>query len=161
MTKKAKKTALLLITFLGSFSIALRYEGEYRKLVRSFFKYFQEGHIQFFGKPFHLFATWYFILAFSSFCTLLIMFTYKASIRTRLLIFTTAVVLFFLSSFTTSYIHSAQIVAACTDCRNGVSFIHFNAINYDFHFIIALFIALLPGLFFFLKRFAYLANRSS
>lgn len=151
------KTKYILIfssIFLAGCITTFFFEGEYRKLIRSFFKYFQGEHIDFWGKNFHLFGTWYFVLAFGAFCTLLAVFTCKITIRLRLLILAITVILFFLSSFITSYIDSTQTVAACTKCRNGVSLIHFNTINYDFHFIIALIIALLPGLFFFLKNAA-------
>src|SRR5688572_28929875 len=135
---------LLLLAFVLTITLAFYYENSYRVLVRYFFKLFQGDKIQFVGKNFHLFASSYFISAFGLFSVLLTMFLYGQSKKGRFIHLLSVILLFFITTIATTYVDSLRKVVECTACQDGVRSLHYNAVNYDFHFITSLAVGLLP-----------------
>ena len=149
---RIKFILLLLLVFVLTITLAVYYENSYRVLVRFFFKYFQGDKIKFIGKNFHLFASPYFVVAFGLFSVLLTMLLYGQSNRRKFIYLLLTIALFFITTIATTYIDSFGKVVECTACLDGVRILHFNAVNYDFHFITSLVVGLLPLLWTFLKR---------
>ena len=149
---RIKFILLLLLVFVLTITLAVYYENSYRVLVRFFFKYFQGDKIKFIGKNFHLFASPYFVVAFGLFSVLLTMLLYGQSNRRKFIYLLLTIALFFITTIATTYIDSFGKVVECTTCLDGVRSLHFNAVNYDFHFITSLVVGLLPLLWTFLKR---------
>jgi hypothetical protein len=141
---KLVKMILVGAVFISSLIIASYIEEYFRKCVRYFFMLFQGSHIEFFGKNFRLFASEYFIAAFGLFCvllTILILKTDKKRIWGKMLL---TIFLFFLTTSLTSYVDSSIKVKDCTICKENKRELNYNNINYDWHFIVSLTIALLP-----------------
>ena len=149
---RIKFILFLLLVFALTITLAVYYENSYRVLVRFFFKYFQGDKIKFIGKNFHLFASPYFVVAFGLFSVLLTMLLYGQSNRRKFIYLFLTIALFFITTIATTYIDSFGKVVDCTACLDGVRSLHFNAVNYDFHFITSLVVGLLPLLWTFLKR---------
>ena len=148
---RIKFILLLLLVFVLTITLAVYYENSYRVLVRFFFKYFQGDKIKFIGKNFHLFASPYFVVAFGLFSVLLTMLLYGQSNRRKFIYLLLTIALFFITTIATTYIDSFGKVVECTACQDGVRSLHFNAVNYDFHFITSLVVGLLPLVWTFLK----------
>lgn len=149
---RVKIILVLLLVFVLTITLAVYYENNYRILVRFFFKFFQGDKIKFVGKNFHLFASPYFVVAFGLFSIILTMLLYGKSKKGRFVYLFSAIILFFATTIATTYIDSLGKVVECTACQDGVRSLHYNALNYDFHFITSLFIGLLPLLWTFLRR---------
>ena len=149
---RIKFILFLLLVFVLTITLAVYYENSYRVLVRFFFKYFQGDKIKFIGKNFHLFASPYFVVAFGLFSVLLTMLLYGQSNRRKFIYLFLIIALFLITTIATTYIDSFGKVVECTTCLDGVRSLHFNAVNYDFHFITSLVVGLLPLLWTFLKR---------
>jgi hypothetical protein len=149
---RIKIILLLLFVFVLTSTLAFYYENSYRVLVRFFFKYFQGDKIKFIGKNFHLFASSYFVVAFGLFSVVLTMLLYGQSNRQRFICLFSTITLFFITTMATTYIDSFGKVVECTACQDGIRTLHFNAVNYDFHFITSLVVGLLPLLWTFLKK---------
>ena len=149
---RIKFILFLLLVFALTITLAVYYENSYRVLVRFFFKYFQGDKIKFIGKNFHLFASPYFVVSFGLFSVLLTMLLYGQSNRRKFIYLFLTIALFFITTIATTYIDSFGKVVDCTACLDGVRSLHFNAVNYDFHFITSLVVGLLPLLWTFLKR---------
>ena len=149
---RIKIILILLLVFVLTITLAVYYENSYRVLVRFFFKSFQGDKIKFIGKNFHLFASPYFVIAFGLFSILLTMFLYRKNNRRRFIYLFLTIVLFFITTIVTTYIDSFGKVVECTACQDGVRPLHFNAVNYDFHFITSLVGGLVPLFYTFLKK---------
>jgi len=149
---KIKIGLLLLLLFILTIILAVYNENSYRILVRFLFNFFQGDNIKFVGKNFHLFASPYLVVAFGLFSVLLAILLYGQSRKLRFVYFGLTIVLFFFTTITTTYIESTGYVVECTACQDGVRNLHYNAINYDFHFITSLVVGLLPLLWTFLKK---------
>ena len=149
---KLKNIVLLLFIFILTVVIAFYFENSYRVLVRHFFNFFQGDNIRFVGKDFHLFGSPYMLVSFGLFCVLLTVLLYEQRTRRKLFYLGLTIVLFFITTFATSYIDSLGYVVECTACKDGVRNLHYNEINYDFHFITSLVVGLLPLLWTFLKK---------
>lgn len=150
--KKLKIIVLLFAVFVLTILLAIHYENSYRALVRYFFKFFQGDKIKFFGKNFHLFASPYFVVAFGLFSVLFAIFFYGQSKKGRIVYSALAIILFLITTIGTAYVDSTDKVAECTACSDGVRSLHYNDVNYDFHFITSLAFALFPLLWAFLKK---------
>jgi hypothetical protein len=149
---KLKIILLLLLVFILTITLAIYYEDSYRILVRFFFKFFQGDKIKFTGKNFHLFASPYFVVAFGLFSVLFTMFLRGQRNKERFVYSVLAIILFFIATMVTTYIDSLGKVVECTACQDGVRRLHYNAVNYDFHFITSLVVGLLPLFWTFLKK---------
>lgn len=149
---RIKIILLLLLVFVLTITLAVYYENSYRVLVRFFFKYFQGDKIKFIGKNFHLFASPYFVVASGLFSVLLTMLLYGQIKKGRFVYLLSVISLFFVTTIVTTYIDSLGKVVECTACQDGVRSLHYNAVNYDFHFITSLVVGLLPLFWTFLKR---------
>src|SRR5215203_1795400 len=143
---------LLLLVFALTITLAVYFENSYRVLVRFFFISFQGDKIKFIGKNFHLFASPYFVVTFGLLSVLLTMLLYGQSNKRRFVYLFLTIVLFFITTIATTYIDSFSKVVECTACQDGVRSLHYNAVNYDFHFITSLLVGLLPLLWTFLKK---------
>ena len=150
--KKLKAILLLLLIFILTVVIAFYFENSYRVLVRHLFNLFQGEKIKFVGKNFHLFASPYLLIVFGLFCVLLSVLLYGQKTRGKLIYLGLTIVLFFITSFATTYVDSTGYVVECTACQDGVRSLHYNEINYDFHFITSLVVGLLPLFWIFLKK---------
>jgi hypothetical protein len=148
---RTKVIILSALVFVLTIALAFYYENSYRIFVRFLFIFFQGNKIKFFGKNFHLFATSYFVISFGVFSALMTMLLYRENKRRRLVYLFLSVLLFFITTAVTTYIDSFGKVVECTACQDGIRSLHYNAVNYDFHFIISLLVALLPLLLWFLK----------
>ncbi len=149
---RLKTILLLLLVFVLTITLSVYFENNYRVLVRFFFKYFQGDKIKFVGKNFHLFASTYFVVAFGLFSVILTTLLYRQSNRRRLVYLLSTIALFFATTIATTYIDSLGKVVECTACKDGVRSLHYNTVNYNFHFITSLFVGLLPLLWTFLKK---------
>jgi hypothetical protein len=138
------KEALLLITvfILAAFS-AIYYEHNYRLFVRKVFKFINGENILFFGKDFHLFPSLKFVLSFGIFCTIAFYIILKF-IKKKILLTAITIITFFAVTIISSTIDSKLKIIECTACQDGVRKLSSSGINYDFHFILSLIIALLP-----------------
>ena len=138
------KWIIIGVVFIAAIIISVYIEEYYRKFVRYFFKLFQRNHIEFFGKNFRLFASEYFISAFAIFSvllTILIFNTNKKIIWRKILL---TIILFVLTTLLTAFIDSSIKVLNCTICKENKRELNYNGINYDWHFIASLIVALLP-----------------
>ena len=158
---RIKVIILLLLVFVLTITLAIYYENSYRVLVRFFFKFFQGDKIKFIGKNFHLFASPYFVVAFGLFSVSLTMLLFIKRNRLRLIYLSSTIFLFFITTMVTTYIDSFGKVVECTACQDGVRTLHYNAVNYDFHFITSLVVVLLPLLWTFLKEQIPIWRKSS
>lgn len=149
---RIKIILLLLLVFVLTITLAVYNENIYRVLVRFFFHLFQGDKIKFVGKNFHLFASPYFVISFGLFSVLLAMLLYGQSKTRRFAYLFSAIILFFITTIATTFIDSTGYVVECTACQDGIRNLHYNAINYDFHFITSLVFGLLPLLWTFLKK---------
>src|SRR5882672_9072896 len=140
---KIKVILLLFAVFVLTVSLAFYYENSYRVLVRHFFNFFQGDKIKFIGKDFHLFASPYFIVAFGLFSVLLSLLLYRQSKKGRLFHLGLTILLFFITTMATTYVDSSLLIMECTACKDGIRDLHYNAVNYDFHFITSLVVGLL------------------
>ena len=148
---RIKIILLLLLVFILAITLAVYNENSYRVLVRYFFNFFQGDKIKFVGKNFHLFASPYFVVAFALFSVLFTLFLYGQSKKSGFVYSALAIILFFITTMATTYIDSFAKVVECTSCQDGVRSLHYNAVNYDFHFITSLVVGLLPLLWTSLK----------
>ena len=149
---KIKIILLLLFVFVLTITLAVYYENSYRIIVRFFFNYFQGDKIKFVGKNFHLFASPYFIIAFGLFSVILTMLLYGQTKRRRFVYLFLTIVLLVITTTLTTYIDSFGKVVECTACQDGVRSLHYNSVNYDFHFITSLVVGLLPLFWSFIKN---------
>jgi hypothetical protein len=149
---KIKAIILLLLVFTLAVTIAFYFENSYRVLVRQCFNYFQGDNIKFFGKDFHLFASPYMLVSFGLFSVTLLALLYGQTAIRRLFHLCLTVLLFFATTFVTTYIDSLGKIVECTACQDGVRSLHYNEINYDFHFITSLVVGLLPLMWTFIKK---------
>ena len=149
---KLEGIVFLLLVFILTAVIAFYFENNYRVLVRYCFNYFQGDKLKFIGKNFHLFASLYMLVSFGFFSVMLAALLYGKSAMRRLIYLSLTVLLFFVTTFVTTYIDSLGKVVECTACQDGVRSLHYNVINYDFHSITSLFVGLLPVLWTFLKN---------
>ncbi|MBN8666126.1 MAG: hypothetical protein J0M30_01400 [Chitinophagales bacterium] len=149
---KLKNILFLLLVFILAVVVAFYFENNYRVLVQHFFKIIQGDKINFVGKDFHLFASPYMLVAFGLFCVLLTVTLYGLKTKRKIIYFVLTILLFFITTFVTNYIDSLGYVVECKACQDGVRNLHYNEINYDFHFITSLAIGLLPLLWTFLKK---------
>ena len=149
---KLKNILLLLLVFILTVVIAFYFENSYRVLVRHLFNFFQGDKIKFVGKNFHLFASPYLLVAFGLFCVTLTVLLYGQSKKRRLIYFGLTTLLFFITTFVTTFFDSTGYVVECTACQDGVRNLHYNEINYNFHFITSLVVGLLPLLWAFFKK---------
>ena len=149
---KSKNILLLFLVFILTVVIAFYFENSYRVLVRHLFNFFQGDKIKFVGKNFHLFASTYMLVAFGLFCVTLTVLLYVQSKRASLIYFGLTTVLFFITTFATTFVDSTGYVVECTACQDGVRNLHYNEINYDLHFITSLVVGLLPLLWTFFKK---------
>lgn len=149
---KLKAILLLLLVFFLTVVIAFYFENSYRVFVRDCFNFFQGDNIKFVGKNFHLFASSYMLVSFGLFSVALTVLLYGQSATKRLVYLSLKVLLFFTTTFVTTYIDSLGKVLECTACQDGVRSLHYNAVNYDFHFITSLLVGLLPLFWSFSKK---------
>jgi MFS family permease len=150
--KRLRLVFFLLGVFVLAVSMAFYCEDSYRGLVRFFFNLFQGDKIKFTGKNFHLFASTYFVVAFGIFSILFTLLMYEQG-RKGLLIYSCLTIAgFFITTIITTYFDSANKVVDCTACQDGIKSLHYNAINYDFHFITSLAAALVVLGFIVLKQ---------
>lgn len=122
--------------FILGVVMAYFFDEYYRSLIRWFFSAFSDGRIKFVGKNFHLFAGYAFVIAFGLFCSLYTFLFYKK--RKQISFVLLSLLLFFTSSSITSLIDIKGRI------KTGNITINYNGINYELHFIIALFIAIIP-----------------
>ena len=150
---KLKAILLLVGVFIATTVSAFLFDEYYRKCVRYFFKLFNGDNIIFVGKNFHLFPSNYFAFSFGLFSVLISIFIFtqtKQKIFFKILL---TIIIFFLTTMTTSYLDSKSKLLECTACKDDKLKLIYNGINYDFHFIFSLTLALLPfGLSSFTKR---------
>ncbi len=132
--------------------LALYFENSYRVLVRYFFNFFQGDKIKFVGKNFHVFASPSLVVSFGLFSVLFTLLLRGQSNKSRFVYPTLTIILFFVTTTATTYIDSLGKVAECTACQDGVRSLHYNAVNYDFHFITSLVVGLLPLLWTFVRK---------
>jgi hypothetical protein len=149
---KIKTTLLLLLVFIATTVLVFYFENRYRALVRYFFTLFQGNKIQFVSKNFHLFASPYLLVSFGLFCVLLSLFLYRSTKMGRLFHLGLSLSLFFITTMATTFLDSTSKIIGCTACQDGIKRLHYNAINYDFHFITSLSVALLPLFGSYLKK---------
>lgn len=143
---------LLFGIFVLTITLAFYYENSYRVLVRYFFNLFQGDKIKFIGKNFHLFASPYFVVAFGLFSVFFAIFFRGQSKKERFMYSALTIILFFITTMATTYLDSKFKIIECTACQDGVRSLHYNAVDYDFHFITSLVVGLLPLLWTFLKN---------
>ena len=141
---RIKIILLLLLVFVLTITLAVYKEDNYRVLVRFFFNFFQGDKIKFVGKNFHLFASPYFVVAFGLFSVLFTFLLYGQSKKSGFIYLPLAIILFFITTMATTYLDSKFKIIECTACQDGVRRLHYNAVNYDFHFITSLVAGLLP-----------------
>ena len=149
---KIKLILLLVLTFVLTVTVAFYYENSYRVFVRFFFKLFQGDNLKFVGKNFHLFASTYFVVAFGLFSVVFTLLLRGQTKKGKFLYSALAFILFFSTTVATTYIDSLGKVVKCTACQDGVRSLHYNEINYDFHFVTSLVVGLLPLLWTFLRK---------
>ena len=149
---KTKSILFLILIFIFTVISAFYFENSYRVVVRHFFNFFHGDKIQFIGKNFHLFASTYFVIAFGIFSVLLTFFLYAHNRAKRVIFLCLTITIFFLTTMITTYIDSSTKIFECTVCQDGIRRLHYNAVNYDFHFITSLVAGLMPLFFAFLKR---------
>lgn len=149
---KIKTIFLLLLVFCFAMLTAFFFEENYNAFVRQLFKAFQGNKIQFVGKGFQLFASWYFLIAFGLFSVLLTLLLYGHINKIRLIHLSLTILLFSFTTIATSFIDSTGYVVECTACQDGIRSLHYSDVNYDFHFIISLLFGLLPLLYAFTRR---------
>lgn len=142
--RKIRNTVQLLLLFILSVILAFYFEEHYRVLVRFFFKFYQGDKISFFGKNFYLLASPYMLISFGLFSVVLTGFLYRQSVGKVLIYLLSAIGLFFISTMTTAYFDSLSKVINCTTCQDGVKRVHYNNVNYAFHFIVSLLAGLIP-----------------
>jgi len=148
---KLKAILLLLLVFILTVITAFYFENSYRVLVRHCFKFFQGDNIKFIGKDFHLFASSCMLFSFGLFCVALTFLLYGQGTKSKIIHLGLTILLFFTTTFVTTYVDSTGYVVECTACQDGIRNLHYNEINYDFHFITSLVVGLLPLLWVFLK----------
>lgn len=150
---KIKIIVLLLLVFVLTSLLAIYYEDKYWALIRFFFKFFQADKIKFVGKYVYFFPHPYSYIAFGVFSVLFMMLLYRQNKKGRFIYLGLAIILFFfITTIVTTYIDSLGKVAECTACPDGVRSLHYNEVDYDFHFITSLVMGLLPLLWVFLKK---------
>ena len=149
---RIKIILLLLLVFVLTITLAVYNENSYRVLVRFFFNLFQGDKIKFVGKNFHLFASPYFVVAFGLFSVLFTLILYGQSKKSGFFYSALAIILFFITTMVTTYLDSKFKIIECTACQDGIRSLHYNAVNYDFHFITSLVVGLLPLLWTFIKK---------
>ncbi len=149
---KIKIILLLLLVFVLTITLAVYNENSYRVLVRFFFNFFQGDKIKFVGKNFHLFASPYFVVAFGLFSVLFTFLLYGQSKKSVFFYSALAIILFFITTMVTTYLDSKFKIIECTACQAGIRSLHYNAINYDFHFITSLVVGLFPLLWTSIKK---------
>ena len=131
--------------------MAFFFEDNYRILVRHFFKFFQKDKINFIGNDFH-FPSLYFVVSFGLFSVILTMLLRELSTKARIIYLVLAIILFFITTITTSYIDSFGKVVECTICNDGVRSLNYNEVKYDFHFFTSIVVGVLPLFLIFLKK---------
>lgn len=147
-----KRFLILLLVFVLAVVLAFFNEDSYRVLVRFFFKFYQSDKIRFFGKNFHLFASPYILISFGLFSVISTAYLYRQRAQKVIFYLISAIVLFFITTMTTTYFDSLAKVVNCTDCLDGVRRVHYNDVNYDFHFLVSLLAGLFPIIWDFFKR---------
>ncbi len=127
----------VVILFVG-IVLAILFENYYRQLVRFSFKFFNGDKIQFVGKNFHLFASYFFVTAFGIFISLsFILFNFSTkSKRIKRACFT--IIIFFCSTIFISALDCYGLIIECTACDDGIRKLSFNQPSYDNYFVISL-----------------------
>ncbi len=149
---KIKRILLLAIFFTLTVVVSFYFENYYRVFIRQLFNFFQGDKIKFVGKNFHMFASPYLLVSFGLFCVILTILLYRQCKKRRLISFGFTILLFFITTFATTYFDSTGYVIECTACNDGVRNLNYNEINYDYHFITSLVVGLLPLLWTFFKN---------
>jgi hypothetical protein len=148
---KLKAILLLLLVFISAIFFAFYFDNSYRLLVRNFFKLFQGDKIKFISSKFDLFPDPYFLISFGLFGVLFSWFLYRERKLGSVLHVGLVVSLFFITTMMTTYLDSTSKVIECTACKEAIS-LHWNEVNYNFHFITSLVVALVPLLWAFFKK---------
>jgi hypothetical protein len=144
LKQKILNTIFLLLAFVLATICAFYLEESYRVLVRKIFKWSTNNNISFFGKNFHLFPSYQFVLSFGLYISFFIFLIKSLRIKKKLLVTIMVSSIFFISTFLFSYIESNLKIIECTACDNEKLKLHFNHINYDLIFISSLVISLIP-----------------
>lgn len=121
--------------------LAFLFEDYYRQYVRFLFKFFNGDKIQFVGKNFHLFASYFFVVAFGLFVSLtflLLKFSAKPNRKNRACL---TIIIFFGSTIFITALDSYRLIIECTDCDYGIRKLSFNDPKYDKYFVISLIIS--------------------
>jgi hypothetical protein len=135
-----KLRAMLLLTgvFLVFACSGIFFAEYYRITIRYVIRLLSANNISFYGKGF-LFPTAYFIVAFGLFCSLLFIIALRKKIFRLALVF----IVFCLTTIGTCYLDSRLKIMACTACKDNRLMLHYNGIDYDFHFIFAFAVVIL------------------
>ena len=147
---KLKFILLLSGVFILTAISAFLFEEYYREFVRFFFKSFNGNKIIFVGKNFHLLPSYSFVISFGLFSVLIGIFIFRQKSKRLIANILWTFIVFCLSTMTTSYFDSQFKIAECTSCKDNIVSLHYNNINYDYHFICGLTLALI---FFMLKYY--------
>ena len=142
--KTLKAILIIVCIFILTTVSAFFFEDYYRQYVRYFFKLFNEDHIIFVGKNFHLFASNYFVFSFGLFSVLITILIFRQTKKKLSLKLLLTAAVFFVATMATSYLDSKFKIMECTACKDNKRTLSYNGINYDFHFIFSLTLALLP-----------------
>lgn len=149
---KLRLILLLLLVFISAVALAFYNEESYRVLVRFFFKFYQGDKIRFYGKNFQLFASPYILISFGLFSVISTAYLCRQRAQRVIVYLFSAIGLFFIATITTTYFDSLSKVINCTACQDGVRRVHYNDVNYDFHFIVSLLAGLFPIIWSLIKR---------
>ena len=137
--------------FILGVVLSILTEDFYRTSIRFLIKFFKGDKIIFTGKDFHLFISIHYIIAMGLFTTFIyFLFSqnfYQKKMRGLLLI----PIVFLLTLFSVVIIHSTLLIMICTACNDGVRYLPFREIAYDFYFpasvVVTIFALLLDAYF--------------
>ena len=142
--KKFKVILFVVGIFILTTVSAFFFEDYYRQIVQYFYKLFNGDNIIFVGKNFHLFASNYFVFSFGLFSIFISMLIFRQTKQKMFFKVLVTITVFFLTTISTSYFDSKSKILECTACKDNKLKLSYNGINYDFHFIFSLTLALLP-----------------
>lgn len=131
------------LLFISGVISAIWFEKIYRKFVRDLFILFNGDKINFVGKNFHLLASIKFVVAFGLFCSATFIILRLNKFYNIIKAFLSLLSSFFCTTILISLLDSKRLIIECTNCNEGVKILSFNAITYDFYFILSLIVSLL------------------
>jgi len=134
-----RKKYFLLIPFFALACFGSVYvEDYYRELVRFFYEFSSNGSITFIGSNLQLTSSYFFIISFAVFFTLLAFTILQRSFKQLAFLIPFAIILFFMVTGVLCLINGSTETVECTACFGGKKVLSYTDVDYDKIFFLSM-----------------------